>query len=203
MAPPLLAQTPTPPPALDRQWLAGTWKLDKSGPPEDEKNWNRFAVVPKGTPPPVGPPSGGTNARQERETTHSLRCFGEKLMIGSDSLVIGVGPGAITIDDDFREPTRYGTSQTTTIQVATDRIRKDIVPQCLVSSFDVRIKTSWNGDALVQELWTRDLLEIVRITRTFIPVPDGRKMLLVIKVLEPKLKEPVKDIERVYVRQPS
>jgi hypothetical protein len=35
------------------------------------------------------------------------------------------------------------------------------------------------------------------------PFDEGRKMLFVIKVLEPKLREPVKDIERVYVRQPS
>ncbi len=32
---------------------------------------------------------------------------------------------------------------------------------------------------------------------------DGRKMLFVIKVLEPKLKDPVKDIERVYLREKS
>jgi hypothetical protein len=64
----------------------------------------------------------------------------------------------------------------------------------------VSLKSSWNGDALVQEVWTRETREIVRITRTFIPFDEGRKMLLVIKVLEPKLKDPVKDIERVYVR---
>ena len=140
----------------------------------------------------------GTDAETKR--LHSLRCFGQQLIIGSEALAIRVGPDAITIDDDLREPTRYAAGQTTTIKVGTGQTVRGIVPQCLVSSIKVSVKTSWNGDALVQELWTRDLLEIVRITRTFMPYDEGRKMLLVIKVLEPKLKDPVKDIERVYLR---
>jgi hypothetical protein len=203
----LVAQSSPPSaPAPNRQWLAGTWKLDKSGPPEDRKNWDRQV-------PPIRPPKDGDDGirgvnevgPRDYEASHvgSLRCFGHKLMIESEALVISVGPDAITIDDDLREPTRYAISQATTIRVVTGQIGQRTLPGCPVWSMNVRVKTSWNGNALVQELRTRDLAEIVRITRTFIPVPDGRRMLFIIKVFEPKLKEPVKDIERLYVRQPA
>jgi hypothetical protein len=126
-------------------------------------------------------------------------------MIESETLAITVEPKAIIIDDDFREPTRYdATGRKTSMEVVRSYSRS--TGSWYVSpprSMTVSVKSSWNGHALVQELWTRDLQEIVRVTRTFIPFDEGRKMLLVIKVLEPKLKEPVKDIERVYVRQPS
>lgn len=173
-------------PEPNRQRLAGTWTLDKSWPPEDRKNWDRW-VEPKG-PFTVTVRPIGTVGPMNYEKSHlaSLSIFGSKLIVESETLVIKVEPDGVTIDDDFREATRFSTTgQTGAIHA---------------QRMKVSVKSSWNGDALVQELRTRDLAEIVRITRTFIPFEEGRKMLFVIKVLQPKLKDPVKDIERVYLR---
>jgi hypothetical protein len=206
MASPLLAQTPSPPPPLDRQWLAGTWKLDKSGPPEDEKNWNRATRSTNRTSPTDGSGGSGTPPTPIPEIGNiaSINQFGHTLIAPSDTLVLQVQPDAVTMRDDFREPMRYETTgRARTLEVLARYARSGGGFASAAQSFTVSVKTSWNGDALVQELWTRDLADIVRITRTFIPASEGRQMLLVIKVLQPKLKDPVKDIERLYVRQPS
>jgi hypothetical protein len=200
------AQTSSPPPALDRQWLAGTWKLDKSGPPEDEKNWRRPDRVKSDKGLPDG--RGGTATTEpapEWGKVVSLNSFGRKLIAPSEMLVLQVHPDAVTMRDDFREPTRYGGAGRSTSFEVVERYARSTGTWYVSPprSFTVSAKSSWNGDALVQELWTRDLNEIVRITRTFIPASERREMLFVIKVLEPKLKDPVKDIERLYVRQPS
>jgi hypothetical protein len=191
---PTLAQTQTPqPPAADRQWLAGTWTLDRSGPPEDEKNWNR----------PTGRASAaGVKPIPDFGGTYSVNTFGRTLLAPSETVVLAIQGIAVTIADDFREPTRFDTTgRTDSFKVLTQRARSTgtwyLSPP---RSMTVRAKSSWSGNALVQELWTRDLSEIVRITRTFIPADSGRRMLLALKVLEPKLQNPVKDIDRPYRR---
>ena len=201
----LLEQTPSPPPALDRQWLAGTWKLDKSGPLEEEKNWNRQTrPTNRTTPADADGRSGGTPTPiPEIGNIASLNQFGHTLIAPSETLVFQVQPDAVTMRDDFREPTRYETNgRARTLEVLARYARSGGGFVSAAQSFTVSVKSSWNGDALVQEIWTRELSEIVRVTRTFILADSGRQMLLVIKVLEPKLKDPVKDIERLYVRQP-
>jgi hypothetical protein len=198
----LFAQSAAPPvPAPNRDWLAGTWKLDRSGPPEDEKNWNRQTrPTNRTTPADAGKGSGGMPAPiPDRDNIASINTFGLTLIAASETLVFQVQPDAVTMRDDFREPMRYETNgRARTMEVLAGSARS--VAVSAPRSFTVSLKSSWNGDALVQEVWTRETREIVRITRTFIPFDEGRKMLLVIKVLEPKLKDPVKDIERVYVR---
>ena len=209
LASPLPAQTPSPPPAplaLDRQWLAGTWKLDKSGPPEEEKNWNRETRPTNRTTP--ADTKGGTGGRPapnpDLDNMLSINTFGRTLIAVSETLVFQVQPDAVTMRDDFREPMRYETNgRARTIEVLAGTARNVGAGVGGPRSFTVSVKSSWNGDALVQELWTRETREIVRVTRTFIPADSGRQLLLVIKVLEPRLKDPVKDIERVYLRQPS
>ena len=202
----LFAQSAPPSaPAPNRQLLTGTWKLDHTGPPEDRRNWDRY--VPP-TPPKDGSnPIRGVNEVGPRnyEGSHiiSLMVFGRMMLIESEMLAITLAPGAIVIDDDFREPTSYETNgRATTINVLRSYARgsPDHWYVSKPKAIKVSVKSSWNGDALAQELWTRDLEEIVRITRTFTPFDEGRKLLLVIKVLQPKLKNPVKDIERVYLR---
>jgi hypothetical protein len=196
---PFAQSAPAPASVPNRQWLTGTWKLDTSGPPEDEKNWNRLQKPSPGTPFPTAPANDGTNGRQLREDISSLHAFGRTLIAPSENLVVEVMPDAITIRDDHREPTRYETTGRSTTMKVLWRMWATGPP----NSMTVSARSSWNGNAFVQELWTRDLFSIVRVTRTFMPFDEGRKMLFVIKVLEPKLREPVKDIERVYVRQPS
>jgi hypothetical protein len=228
IASPLLAQTPSPPPALDRQWLNGTWKLDKSEPPEDRRNWDRvpaakappaYVPCPDLNPPremdgsraPAVPckPAGGVRGpnevgRRNYEASHlyALRDFGQRLFMPSNELVLSVAGDAVTLSDDFREPTLFRADRkATTLQVVLRyaRIAESgikIPPRTM----RVSVKTWWDGDALRQEIWTRDLSEIVRITRTFLRADSGRQMLLVTKVLEPKLKEPVKDLERLYLK---
>ena len=189
----LFAQRPSPPPALDRQWLAGTWKLDKSGLPEDEKNWKR----------PTGrtPDGSGMKPIPDFWGTYSVSTFGQTLIAPSETLVLNVQGDAVTIADDFREQTRYDPRRSSSLKMLTRRAYTSeagwVSPP---DSITFSVKTSWQSDTLTQELWTRDLPRIVRMTRTFLRSDGGRQMLLVIKVLEPKLKEPVKDIERVYVR---
>ena len=200
MASPLLAQTPASPAALDRQWLAGTWTLDKSQPPEDEKNWNRLPKLPPGTPNPTGPANDGTNGSQERARASSLIFFGRTLIAPSETVKLVITSDMVTIEDDFREATSFAPRDTVSLKVVTRPARKESLWVTPPRTITVKVKTSWKDGALAQELWTRDTSEIVRITRTFIPFDDGRQMLFVIKVLEPKLKPPVKDIERVYVR---
>lgn len=195
----------SPPPAVDRQWLTGTWKLDTTGPPENEKNWNRVPSQTNRTNPTTpNRPEGttGTTARQQQEGVYSLRTFGRTLITPSEMLVIQVQPDAITIRDDFREPTRYDTNgRSRSMEVLGGA--SPTVGMSGPRSMTVSTRSSWKGSALVQEVWTRDTSEIVRITRTFIPFDEARRMLIVIKVLEPKLKDPVSDIERVYIRQLS
>lgn len=197
MASPLLTQTPSPLPSLDRQWLTGTWRLDRSGPPEDEKNWKR----PTGQ---RGPDGTGVKPIPEFWGTYSVNTFGQTLIAPSETLALQVEGDAVTIGDDFREQTHFDPGGASSLKVVTRRAYTTaagwLEPP---SSITVRVKTSWQGDTLSQELWTRDLGEIVRLTRTFLRADGGRQMLLVIKVLEPKLKEPVKDIQRVYAKGPG
>ena len=201
----LFAQTPSPPPAFDRQWLAGTWKLDTSGPPEEEKNWNRETRPTNRTTPAADGRSGGRPAPiPDVDNILSINTFGRTLIAVSETLVFQVQPDAVTMRDDFREPMRYETNgRARTIEVLAGTAKNVGIGVGGPRSFTVSVKSSWNGDALVQEIWTRETREIVRVTRTFIPADGGRQLLLVIKVLEPRLKDPVKDIERVYRRQPS
>ena len=205
----LFAQSALPTaPASSQQWLAGTWKLDRSGPPEEEKNWKRATSQTNRTTPADRDGRGGgatdlqgTTALQERSNILSLTTFGRTLIAPSETLVFQVQPDAVTMRDDFREPTRYETTgRSRAMEVLAGTARSIGMSASHSMSMTVSAKSSWNGSALVQEIWTRDTREIVRITRTFIPYDEGRKMLLVIKVLEPKLKDPVKDIERVYAR---
>jgi hypothetical protein len=200
---PLAPAQPQAPPVPDRQQLSGTWKLDASGPPEDEKNWNRVPSQTNRTNPGATTDARnratGADARQQSEGVYSLRTFGRTLIAPSVTLAIQVQPDAVTIHDDFREPMRFETTgRARTMEVLPGTARS--VGMNTLRSMTVSAKVSWNGAALVQEVWTRDTSEIVRITRTFIPFDEGRQMLLVVKVLEPKLKDPVKDIERAYVR---
>lgn len=199
-----LSAQSAPPSTVDRQWLAGTWKLDVSGPPEDEKNWHRPDRVKGGNRPADGSePAGGTLV-PEWSKVWSLNTFGRTLIAPSETLAFQVQSDAVTMRDDFREPTRYETTgRSRAMEVLAGTARSIGMSAAHSMSMTVSVRSSWNGAALVQEIWTRDTREIVRITRTFITYDEGRKMLLVIKVLEPKLKEPVKDIERVYLRQPS
>ena len=199
---PLLAQSA--PPSANRQWLSGAWKLDKSGPPEDEKNWNRAPKLSPATAPDgSGRPAVMPPRIPDSNKVYSIMWFGLKLISASETLAVDVQQDGIMLRDDFREPTRFettGRAMTMNVLMSYARGSPDnwFVPP--PRSFTASVKSSWKDDALVQELWTRDLSEIVRITRTLIPFDEGRKMLFVIKVLEPKLKEPVKDIERGYVR---
>jgi hypothetical protein len=131
IASPLLAQTPSPPPALDRQWLAGTWKLDRSGPPEDRTAWTQPSTQPGVRPQDI----------YEFYRIGSLRGFEQKLMIESEALVISIGPDAIIINDDFREPTRYTTNQDTSIRVVTGS-GQTTQPGYVFKNMNVRVKTS-------------------------------------------------------------
>jgi hypothetical protein len=203
------AQAPV---AADRSLLTGTWQLDESGPPENEKNWRRriqpiesvepcLQIAPRqeldGSRAPSEPcPQAHGVAARDRGGVVILQTLGKTLIAPSLTLTLQIDAKAVTITDDSRAPTSFALGwRGHRLEVPISRT----YPSRRSPYITAVVKTRWQDDALVQDL-AASYLSDFKMTRVFKPADAGRRLLMLIQVKTPKLTPPVAAITRVYVR---
>jgi hypothetical protein len=220
----LMLEAQSKPPA-SRSHLDGNWQLEDALVPENPKNWQRPTASSSGSTSGSGRTGGsGVNMqpcielppRQELDGTRApsvpcaqpsgpyikdaggiaaLRTVGKTLIAESQKLSIAAGPRAITIGDDFFDPTLFTMSwRGYRLAVPTGRTKLRMYYSTVV------VKTRWEGDALVQDLSGTNAGGF-KLRRVFKLAEDGKRLLMLIHVEKPKITPPVEDMTRAYVRE--
>jgi hypothetical protein len=194
----------------DRSAIAGTWRLDEAQSTLRTENWHdRLKARSPGAPclptltrpgepvtydcrSPYQPPfAGPPNVMGES----ALATFGHPLLDASPTLTIAVGASSVTIGGELLETRTYATSGKPE--------KLDVIVHHSArwpSTRPVRIVTQWVGTTLVQEKKSAYSGTAVAMTETYLPSENGEQLFVMIDVLKPVLKPPVKPIRRVYVR---
>ena len=200
-------------PAVNRSHLDGNWQLEAALVPENPKNWQRpikpasmdSRLAPCIQPSPQRVPSEVSGVLEpclqqwgpvgNTDPIRTLITYGRTLIAESVKLSVSAGPTAITIGDDFFAPTAFTIGS---YRLAVPTIRT--VQPSRTHFSTVTVKTRWEGEALVQDLSATSFGDF-KLRRVFKLAEDGKRLLMLIHLEKPKIKPPVEDMTRAYVRE--